>query len=267
MVVDFHVHAFPDHVAPKAVETLFTTYQVEPVTNGTVEGLLELMARSGVDYSVVQPVATKSSQVRSINDWAASRDDPRIVCFGGIHPDYEDVPGEIDRIIEMGIPGIKIQSNWQDVYVDDSKMYPIYEAAQGRLMVLFHSGAELTPFEDLKATPKRLAHIHKDFPNLTFVAAHMGGYRMWDEVEEYLIGKNVYLDTSACLPHDLPDERFVDMIRRHGAQKVLFATDLPLNGPVEEANRLAGMGLTDDELELIFWKNAKRLLGDRIQNS
>lgn len=226
--------------------------------------MLAHMDKAGVNWSVVQPVATKASQVRSINDWAASHTDPRIVSFGGIHPDYEDVAGEMERIVSLGLPGIKIQGNWQEVYVDDPSMYPIYEAAQGRLIVLFHSGEELAPFDIMRATPKRIRQVHDDFPKLTIVAAHMGGYRMWDDVEKYLLGRDVYLDTSACFPADLPDERFIDLIRRHGVEKILFATDMPFGDPLDDMPRMLSLGLSDSELELIFWRNAQRLLPGNI---
>lgn len=263
-IIDFHVHVFPDEVAERAIGALLSAYQVNAITDGTLSGLLGHMAKSGVSYSVIQPVATKPSQVRSINDWAASHTDPRVVSFGGIHPDYNYVTGEINRLLSLGFAGIKIQGNWQGVYVDDPKMYPIYEAAQGRLIITFHSGNELAPFEEMKATPQRIAKVHEDFPNLTIIAAHMGGYQMWDDVEEHLLGKKVYFDTSACFPKDLPDERFISLIRRHGADRILFATDSPFGDALADIPRLLSLGLTDSELEMIFWANGKRLLGDRI---
>ena len=262
-IVDFHCHAFPDEVARRALDALLAAYKVQPKTDGTASGLVRHMDIAGVDYAVVLPVATKPSQVTSINEWAASHADPRIISFGGIHPDCEDVPGEVERIVSLGLPGMKIQANWQDTYVDDPKMYPIYEAAQGRLIISFHSGHELAPLEELKSTPRRLAGIHADFPDLVMIAAHMGGYLMWDEVDECLVGKDVYLDTSACFPDDLDDSRFVDIIRRHGPQRILFGTDLPFGDPLDDIPRLMNMGLTDSELELILGKNAQRLLDGR----
>lgn len=263
-IVDFHVHIFPDDVADRALSALLAAYHVEAVTDGTVSGLLAHMETSGVGWSVAQPVATKPSQVRSINDWAVSHSDPRIISFGAIHPDCEDPAGEVEKLIARGLPGIKIQGNWQNVYVDDPRMYPIYEAAQDRLIVMFHSGEELAPFEEMKATPARIAKVCSDFPNLTIIAAHMGGYRMWDEVEEQLLGKDVYFDTSACFPEALPDGRFLRLIRTHGVERILFATDSPFGDATKDIPRLMQMGLSDDELEMIFWGNARRLLGDRL---
>lgn len=263
-IIDFHTHTFPDDVASRAIEALFTAYHFTPATDGTLSAQLKMMEETGVSYSVIQPVATKPAQVTGINNWAASHTDPRIISFAGMHPDYEDIAGEIDRIISLGIPGIKIQGNWQNVFVDDRSMYPIYEAAQGRLMIMFHAGAEIAPLDELKATPKRIYNVHKDFPNLTMIAAHMGGYLMWDESEEFLVGENIYLDTSASFREKLPDERFLKMIRRHGTERILFATDMPLISPKAEIERLCSIGLTDDDLEMILSKNAMRLLGDRV---
>jgi predicted TIM-barrel fold metal-dependent hydrolase len=39
---------------------------------------------------------------------------------------------------------------------------------------------------------------------------------------------------------------------------------MPLNEPVAEVTRLAGMGLRDDELEMILSGNARRLLPGKI---
>ncbi len=265
-IVDFHVHAFPDELAQRALQNLIATYGVPAITDGTVSGLVEHMKACGVSYSVIQPVATKPSQVKSINEWAASREEPGIISFAAIHPDCENVAEEVERIISLGLPGIKIQANWQGTYVDDNtRMYPIYEAAQGRLIVMFHAGNELAPTEEIRATPERLARVHRDFPNLTMIAAHMGGYLMWDEVETYLLGKNVYFDTSACSHDHFPDERFLKFIRQHDPEHVLFATDSPFGSAESDIQRLQALGLNDTELERIFWRNARELLGNCLE--
>ncbi|MCE5314945.1 MAG: amidohydrolase family protein [Armatimonadota bacterium] len=263
-IIDFHVHAFPDKVADRAIEVLYTINKMKPVYDGTISGLISLIEQEGVDFAVIQPVATKASQVKGINDFAASHTDPRILSFGGMHPEWNDPAAEIERMISLGIPGIKIHANWQGVYADDPIMFPIYEAAQGRLIITFHAGEEPTPFDPQRATPERLRIVHENFPNLTINAAHMGGWMMWDECEEHLIGRDLYLDTSACFREYMPDGRMLSMIRRHGADHILFATDLPLARPSAEAQRLMELGLTDNELELILYRNAERLLGERV---
>lgn len=261
MIIDFHVHAFPDAVAPRALEALFSTYEAGSNTDGTVNGLVSKLDAEGIDYAVIQPVATSPTQVKSINKWASSHTHPKIMSFAGIHPDYNDIQGEIDKIISLGLKGIKIQGNFQNIKIDGPNMYPIYETAQGKLMVLFHAGAEVAQIVDENATPERIARIHRDFPNLTIIAAHMGGYLMWDRSEEHLVGKDLYLDTSACFADLMPDEKMLSLIRKHGTDKVLFATDMPLGNPHTELERIKRIGLTDSELEAILGGNARRLLG------
>ena len=44
MMIDFHVHAFPDKVAAKAIESLQAIYGAEAFSDGSVDGLLSNMA-------------------------------------------------------------------------------------------------------------------------------------------------------------------------------------------------------------------------------
>lgn len=260
-IIDFHVHVFPEEVAPKALNAMFYSNNMVPATDGTFDGLLKNMNKTGVDISIVQPVATKPEQVVSINNWAIEHKHDKIIFFGAIHADFPNIQDEIDRIISLGFKGIKIQANWQSTYINDKKMNAIYEACQDKLIVLFHMGEEIAPFDVMHATPKMLAEVMKNFPKLTIVAAHLGGYLMWDEAREYLYGRNIYIDSSACPPGQLADEDYKDIILTHGTDKVLFATDSPMLDPTGEINRLLSLGLSDSDLEKIFSGNAKRLLG------
>ena len=66
-VIDFHTHVFPERVAARAMENFCATYEVTAVAEATPAGLLGVMDESGIDSSVVAPVATRAGQVRSIN--------------------------------------------------------------------------------------------------------------------------------------------------------------------------------------------------------
>jgi hypothetical protein len=260
-IIDFHAHCFPDELAAKARESISVGNRLQLSYDCTVNGLILQMDRVGIDTSVVVPVATKPSQVRTINDWVAGIASDRIVRFGAMHQDFDDPAGELDRIEALGIHGIKIQSNWQGCRPDDPRMFPIYEAAGTRFIFVFHVGREYKVFPHELATPDAIANLRRLFPDLPIVAAHFGGYRMWDEAEEYLIGKDVYLDISCCFPELMPDDRLIRMIRAHGVEKVLFATDTPSADPKPQVGRLMAMDLRDDEREMIAWKNAARILG------
>lgn len=70
MIIDFHTHIFPDKIAGATIEKLSKASDSKAYTDGTKDGLQKSMEESGVDISVVLPVATKPQQFLSINRYA-----------------------------------------------------------------------------------------------------------------------------------------------------------------------------------------------------
>jgi predicted TIM-barrel fold metal-dependent hydrolase len=260
-LIDIHTHCFPDAVAARAMANLMAEYNVTPVGDGTLGNLRQHMAASGVSASVVMPVATRPDQVTSINDWAASVNSRDVIVFGALHPDLADPAGEIERIIDLGLRGVKFQPTFQHFAPDERRMFPTYRALEGRLVVMFHAGDEIQPAPEVPSTPQALANVHHAFPGLAMIAAHFGGYRMWDDVRKHLVGTGVCFDTSYCPPNDLPDDEMRDLIRTHGARRILFGSDFPFGDPAPDIERLLALGLDREDIEAITWRNADRLLG------
>jgi len=260
-VIDFHTHVFPERVAARAMENLCSTYGVTAVAEATPSGLLGVMSESGIDAAVVAPVATRPGQVRSINEWAAGIQSERIISFGALHPDLPDPAREVERIVGLGLKGVKLQPNFQEISPDDRRLWPAYEAAQGRLIFLFHSGQEIKSVPRVHAQPAALARVREAFPGLTMVVAHMGGYLMWDEVRAHLLGSDVTFDMSYCGEDDIPAEELAGLIREHGVERVVFGSDFPWGHPGADLRRLLALGLSPGEVEAIAWRNAGELLG------
>ncbi len=260
-VVDFHTHAFPEKVAERAVSALTELYHLDPVATPTIPGLIAHMDAAGVDVSVVLPVATRPDQVVSINDWAAVSSSERIVCFGALHPDLPDPTAEIDRMVGLGLKGLKFQPQFQHFSPDEERMWPIYEALEGRLVVVFHSGEDIMAIPHIYARPATLTRVHRRFPRLTMVAAHLGGYRTWEEAREHVIGEDLYVETSYCPEGELPDAAFQAMVEAHGTDRVLFGTDFPWGDARTDVARLCRVDLTQEQVEAVAWKNASALLG------
>jgi len=258
---DLHTHAFPDRVAAKAMAVLEGTYQVPSYADATLAGLRQSMAAAGIAHAVVLPVATSPAQVRSITDWAAANSGVDLTIFGSIHPDMPDARDEIARMRDLGIRGVKFHSEFQDFNPDEERLFPIYEALrEAGMIVFFHAGNEIMPLAAIRATPGRIARVVDALPGLTVIAAHMGSYLQWDEVIEFLVGREVYFDTAFCL-HKLGTERFVDLVRAHGSPRIVFGTDSPWADQAAGLTSVRALPLTDDERRLIFHENAKRLLG------
>jgi uncharacterized protein len=218
------------------------------------------MDRTGVDISVVQPVATRHEQVTSINDWVATLASDRIVPFGSMHPEFPEPAEEIARMASLGLRGFKLHPEHQDFEPNEDRMDPIYAAAiEHGLIVFFHAGADLL-HETVRGTPRAFADVLDEWPDLTFVLAHLGGFRQWQAVAEEISGRNVWLDTAYTLGH-LSDEEFARMVRHHGTDRVMFGSDGPWTDAAQEIEHLSRLGFTGPEVEGILGGNASELLG------
>lgn len=265
MIIDSHVHIFPDRIASKAVAGLEHQYGVSACSEATVSGLYTSMRAGRVDASVILSVATAPAQVESINSWVAeiSRNDPRFIGMGAMHPDYRETEAEIQRMRDMGLKGIKLHSEFQHFLPDEERMFQIYESLGDDMVLVFHAGDEVTPVKEIHTTPIRLSNVLDSFPELKIVAAHLGGHRCWDEVECHLLGKNIYLDTAFVYPvpghKHITVERIEQIIEAHGVDKVMFGTDYPFRDQGQEINAIGNLGFGEKQVEMILGTNAARL--------
>ena len=105
----------------------------------------------------------------------------------------------------------------------------------------------------------RLIPILETYTNLTIIGAHMGGWSLWDEASQELCGiKNLYVDCSSTM-YWVPLDKTAEIIRRYGADRVLFGTDYPMWDPRTEVGLFFRLGLSDDEMKLILSENVKKL--------
>ncbi len=268
MLIDFHTHVFPEKIASRAIAKLedgIVRVQGGKVlaanTDGTLLGLLGSMDKYGVDISVVMPIATTLTQHRSINSFAQEiSKNERIISFGSLHPMQEDWEQTLYYIAREGRKGIKLHPEFQDFYVDEERVFDIVKKAKElNLLVLFHSGADLGYPPPVRCTPQRLRRVIDKCGGENIIAAHFGGFKMWGDVKKYLLGTPVMMDTSMISGY-LDKELFIDIIRTHGADKFLFGTDSPWQTPADALTYLENSSLTKDELEMIKYKNAKKLL-------
>lgn len=261
MIIDFHVHCFPDDIAQRATESLAAAAGLPLMSDGTIAGIKASMKKAGIDRSVVLNIATKPGQTGKITQWSSSIQDDEIIAFGSVHPDCQDWKDQLKGMKEAGLRGIKFHPEYQDFYVDDPRMYPFYErAAELGLIIIFHAGGDLGMPAPYHCTPDRLKKVLKALPGAAVVAAHMGGYQYWDDVERYLVGEDIYFDTSFSL-HEMSSGQFRRILAGHGHQKLLFASDSPWGDQYAEVERFRSMDLSDEAKNAILGGNAARLLG------
>ena len=267
MIIDFHTHAFPDALAVKTIPMLAEKSGTVPHTDGTADGLAAALSAAGVDLGVVLPVVTRPSQFRSVNAFAAELNRrPGLISFGGIHPDDEDIPGHMEEIRALGLPGVKIHPDYQNTFIDDPRYVAIAkEAVRLGLILITHAGVDDGFPETVHCPPDRAAA----FPDAVYdgrepdeaqiVFAHGGGNRQFDRVIEHLCGRNVYFDLSYIFAYADP-AKITEVIRTHGAHRILFASDCPWGNPGEGIRFVQHLPLSKKEKDAILGENAATLL-------
>ena len=241
MIIDTHTHTFPDKIATRALAGMEKSivdnhgWDVKIKVAGTRDALSESTKKNGVDISVVVPVATKPEQSVSINEFAAHTNEKTketgVFSLGAIHPDNEDYKDILDDIKKKGLKGIKVHPDYQKVEFDDPRYLRIFKYADELgLVIVTHAGEDIGLPKKIHCTPDMVLNVLNKVNPKKLVLAHMGGWNLWDEVEEKLVGKNVYFDTAFSfekgIPH-LEKEQFLRIVEKHGADKILFATDSP----------------------------------------
>ena len=261
-IIDAHAHIFPNKIAEKAVAGIGSFYNgLEMHCAGTAEDLISSGAEAGITKFIVQSVATVPEQVESINNFisrSVKKFPDNFIGFAAMHPDYPDIKKEIDRAVSFGLRGIKLHPDFQQFCIDDPKAMKIYEAAEGRMPILIHTGDSRYQW----SKPERLAKVLEAFPKLDVIAAHFGGWSEWDSAVSVLGGQkygNLGTDCSSSL-YAISPERAKLIIDSYGADRVLFGTDYPMWIAAEELKRFSEIPLTCREREMILHKNAENLL-------
>lgn len=254
-IIDFHAHIFNPKIAHLAIANLENHYQMKWECKGTFTDMKEEMEKSGFYKAVIFSTPTKPTQVVINNDFLFDLRDDRFIVFGSVHPDFENVEYEIQRVKNHGLKGFKFHPDFQCFNIDDDKALFMYEKIGPEYPIVLHVGDKTLDYSN----PRRLAKVLEIFPEHKFVAAHMGGYSMWNGEVSCLVGKNVWFDTSSTLCGLAPSE-LTKLIKEHGADKVLFGTDYPAVSLKSEAERIENLALTEEEKEKIFHLNAEKLL-------
>lgn len=257
-VIDSHCHIYPDKIADKAVEGISNFYDLPMSYNGRATTLIEEGEKIGVKHNIIFSVATTPKQVSSINSFISDcvkNGQGRFTGLGSLHPDSEIIEEDIRNIKELGLKGVKLHPDFQKFRIDDEKLYPIYEACSDNLPILLHTGDYRYDFSN----PQRMKNVLEKFPELTVIGAHFGGWSVWDEAVETLSDyDNFYVDTCSSF-HWLKKDRAVEIIRKYGADKVLFATDFPMWSYEDEFEYLMSLELTEEEKRKILYENAAKL--------
>ena len=263
LVIDCHDHIYHRKLAPMAVKSVGEFYEVNMACSGTAEDLVKYAQTSPIKKFVVNSVALTANTVKRLNTFVAEqcRAHSEFIGLGTLHPDMENADEEIERIISLGLRGIKLHPDTQKFNADSDKAMKLYEKFAGRLPLLIHGGGHRYDYSH----PRRLERIEQCFPQLTMVAAHLGGWSIYDEAVPYMSGMRCFMDISSVMPFVSP-EHTKELIRLYGADRLLFGSDYPMWDPMSEYEAFMKLGLSPEEQEKILYKNTAKIFGIDIEN-
>jgi hypothetical protein len=276
-IIDIHIHIQPlEMFKPEALELIkrgrknydeIERYSKRPADFLKFLDALEIERAGLINYVSPEVIGFPPA----VNDWIANycqADPKRLLAFGSVHPKFvADAGREVDRLVRLGIRGLKIHPSHQLFSPNDYRsglgpLAAIYEraAVQG-LPVMIHTGTSIFPGARNKyAQPILADDIGVDFPNLVVILAH-GGRPLWMEEAFFLVRrhKNMHMDVSG-----IPPQRLLEYFPRleEIADKVLWGTDWPGPGvPDVRGNieKFLALPLSEAARKKILYDNAARL--------
>lgn len=257
-VFDVHVHIYPENLAERAAAAIvdfYSEFEVEAHGAGSLADCIKKCDAAGTTMFAAHSVAVRPHSARRICDFimdAHDRYPDKVVPFAAIHPDMEDPDGFAWEMKERGFRGFKIHPDMQRFALDGKDAEPMMRAiAKTGLPVLTHCGDARYDFDG----PVRALSLREKIPELKMIAAHFGGWLQWNEAVSLLPGSGITVDLSSSL-YKWPPERAIEVIRIFGAENILYGSDYPMWDPKEELCRFMNLPLTDEEKNLILWKNA-----------
>jgi uncharacterized protein len=265
-IIDFHTHIFPDKIARQAITALAEdSGEYVPRTDGTLKGLLASMDHAGISASVVANIATRPTQMIPIFDFCRHLAGPRTTPLISVHPDntMNEVSALFTRAADEGIKGVKLHPMYQGFFIDERKMYPLYQLMEHfGFFVVFHTGYDIAFPGNTQADVERVRSVANQFRELTIVTTHVGGWRQWDRAG--ILGKceNVYTETSMTLT-ELSDEAFIKVLAEFDEDRVLFGSDSPWTDQKEMLDRTLKLDLPERKKEKLLELNARKILGSK----
>ncbi|HEV2529733.1 MAG TPA: amidohydrolase family protein [Thermomicrobiales bacterium] len=273
LVVDGHVHAFPDAFIARRAELVARDhwfghlYANDRAILTNADDLLASMADAGVDHSVVCGFPWSDAGLcREHNDWmaaAVAAAPGRLSWLAIVAPGAPGAAAEAERCLAMGAAGIgELNADGQGFALDDARtlgdLVTVCVAAGSP--VLLHSTEPVGHAYPGKgtATPVRLLRFVSAFPDLDVVLAHWGGglpfYELMPEVAAAC--SRVRYDTAAS-PYLYRHDILRTAIGLVGADRIIWGSDYPVLGQRRFLRRtLLTPGLAEADRDAIVGGNA-----------
>lgn len=239
----------------------------------TAEMLLSGMKEAGIDHAIV--IANDITEAPLDKVLEVTRAHKEFSVLGNM--EYHRLSeGWIDKLIghleAKDIKGVKLYPGYENYYPYDEKFHPLFEYCEKNgHPIMVHTGPMLSGCEGYldQAHPLHIDRIATEYPQLKIVIAHLGNPWFYDTVAVMWKNPHVYADISALFDEFKPlrkeeqefnKKRLADVRTFMGSfNRFIFGTDWPLYSQKEYLQFAMQLEMTDEEKELLLWKNAKNI--------
>jgi len=280
-VIDFHTHPVlvkeivekDEHLLEAIRKEFNLTYSLQPMEIFNLQ-----LDAAHIEKAVLLPIDCLKKRGCRIftNEQIAElcKMNSRFIGFASVDPHANEADRQLVLAIEeLGLKGLKLDPGLQEFYPNDKQLaYPIYaQASKLSIPVLIHCGMSWEKAMIKYSHPMYVEDVAKDFPNLNLILAHFGWPWVLDAVVLALKYPNVYLDTSAHYL-DSPKEFItfvmtkqipITSVERSLKHKIIFGSNYPRIEIWKMAKAVKEVGLSAECNDLIFCKNANKILGDQ----
>ena len=271
-IIDFHFHVTTEGEYSEWLKGWLREHGGEATLTHTrrvlssPQAILEYLDEQGVDYAVAlaetNPLITGTISNERVAELCRSSD--RLIPFANINPYITaDLAGELRHCVnDLGCRGLKLYPTYQHFYVNDARLYPLYDEAQRLgVPILVHTGSSNFRGARLKyGNPIHIDDVAVDFPELTTIMAHSGRGLWYDTA--FLLAQlhgSVYMEITGLPPLKLP--AYFPNLERN-ADKIIFGSDWPaltdIRGNIAAVRSLE---LSEESKAKILGGNAARVLG------
>ncbi|MFH0975293.1 MAG: amidohydrolase family protein [Spirochaetota bacterium] len=282
-IFDAHVHIFKpgiiDNVAnrPEIGKALNLDMEHAHEKLG-VDTLENAMKSANVEACLALPTAS-AAKVKKENDTfiAISENSDYIYTACTLHPDYAGKKEEIERFKNKGIKVIKLCSFSQGFVLNGQKAMEMFDLISSEninnkagFSVLLDTFFDADRFFGTKpiynTKPALFADLVKNFPQINFIGAHMAGlHAPYTEVRKHLLpAENFFMDTSNGA-HTLQEADFIECLKLHGPEHIIFGTDWPwfgYDGEIELVEHMLDRaGYSEIQKDSVFRGNIVKTLG------
>lgn len=262
-MIDFHMHAYPDHLAKRVIGNLSERFNYHLSGDGTITDVCRVLNETGVDKGVILPIASRPEHQKHVNDFAAGVMGRLLYAFGSLHPYAADIEDEMKRIMELGLRGVKFHPHYQGYDINDPKAVEAYMlCVKMDMPFLIHCGKDTGHPGKQNASYDKTIQIIPHIEGSKAILAHLAVNGEYDLLDDRVLGRDVYMDTAML--QRFSTEQISIIVKKHGANKLIFGSDYPFGFPGEQINILKNCEIDADELSLIMEKNAQVLLASRL---